>query len=168
MPSHANRGAAREGDSPFTSSPSPLVVPWCACGVQTCLLGCGPEGKQLALEAVSNILDLPPTPPPALPPLALSEAAARLALEKQPLLDAQAAVSMRRIVQAAVRRSQIPTAPGCGVCQGACCSCVNETDGLWQLAKILGIPVSWESYVWVLGGHVWVLPENPFPCPVMF
>ncbi|GJP37964.1 hypothetical protein CLOM_g22409 [Closterium sp. NIES-68] len=65
---------------------------------KTCLVGCGPQGKHLALEAVSTVLDLPPPPPPTLPSSPGATAAVGLASISHP----RSAIALQRIVQAAI------------------------------------------------------------------
>ncbi|CAI5964662.1 unnamed protein product [Closterium sp. NIES-64] len=64
---------------------------------KTCLVGCGPQGKHLALEAVSTVLDLPPPPPPQLPS---SHGAA--AVSAAPISHPRSAIALQRITHAAI------------------------------------------------------------------
>eukprot|EP00850_Spirogloea_muscicola_P010313 SM000060S19645 [mRNA] locus=s60:313681:321369:+ [translate_table: standard] len=56
-----------------------------------CLIGCGPEGKYLALETVSAIMELPP-PPPLM----------RGSVKRASASDPRSAVALQRLMQAAV------------------------------------------------------------------
>eukprot|EP00850_Spirogloea_muscicola_P007938 SM000041S15497 [mRNA] locus=s41:434327:443553:- [translate_table: standard] len=56
-----------------------------------CLIGCGPEGKYLALETVSAIMELPPPPP-----------LVRGSTKRASASDPRSAVALQRLMQAAV------------------------------------------------------------------
>ncbi|KAG6554798.1 hypothetical protein Mapa_003818 [Marchantia paleacea] len=58
---------------------------------KTCLLGCGPEGKHTALEAVTVVLDLPPPPPTSMNGYTRVSAT-----------DPKSALALQRLIQAAV------------------------------------------------------------------
>jgi hypothetical protein len=66
---------------------------------KSCLVGCGPPGKHIALEAVGTVLDLPPPKPPgsAKPSQTPAEKTAAAAAS-----DPKGATALQRLVQAAV------------------------------------------------------------------
>ena len=63
---------------------------------QLCLTGCGPEGKHLALEAVTAVLDRPPPPPPP------TSTSSILTHSQPPSVDPRTAVALQRVLQCAI------------------------------------------------------------------